>query len=86
MTGGVHIRVYIDDTSVLDEKYEITEPESSAFENGQINMQTTVRPGENYWLKQACTWQKANEDTTSTFGGSGSTGPNKAEMRENGMF
>ncbi len=75
---GVHIRVYIDDNSVLDEKYEITEPESSAFENGQINMQTTVRPGENYWLKQACTWQKANEDTTSTFGGSGSTGPNKA--------
>ena len=75
---GVHIRVYIDDQSVLDEKYEITEPESSAFENGQINMQTTVRPGENYWLKQACTWQKANEDTTSTFGGSGSTGPNKA--------
>lgn len=75
---GVCIQVFIDDGRRFDEKYKITSPDSDAFSENQINMQTTVQLGEGYWLAQACRWQKANEADYSTFGGSGSTGPNQA--------
>ncbi len=75
---GVCIQVFIDGGRRFDENYKITSPDSDAFSENQINMQTTVQLGEGYWLAQACRWQKANEADYSTFGGSGSTGPNQA--------
>ncbi|OUN67670.1 hypothetical protein B5G11_15610 [Drancourtella sp. An57] len=75
---GVSIQVIINGGKKFDKKYKITSPNSNEFGNDQINMQTTVQPGEGYWLAQACRWQKANENEYSIFGGSGSTGPNKA--------
>ncbi|RHV29795.1 fibro-slime domain-containing protein [Ruminococcus sp. OM05-10BH] len=75
---GVSIQVIINGNKRFDKKYKITSPNSSEFGDNQINMQTTVQPGEGYWLAQACRWQKANENEYSIFGGSGSTGPNKA--------
>lgn len=75
---GVSIQVIINGGERFDKKYKITSPNSNEFGNDQINMQTTVQPGEGYWLAQECRWQKANENEYSTFGGSGSTGPNQA--------
>lgn len=75
---GVSIQVIINGDKRFDKKYKITSPNSNEFGNDQISMQTTVQPGEGYWLAQACRWQKANENEYSIFGGSGSTGPNKA--------
>lgn len=44
-----------------------------------VNLQTTVKPGEGYYLAKECEWIKANADSITKFGGSGSTGMNKAD-------
>ena len=79
------IKVYLGDYKEFDKTYEL---DMSDDDYGNVNLQTTVKPGEGYYLAQACHWQKAgyaadDENGNEYFGGSGSTGMNKVPANNN---
>lgn len=66
------IQVYVDEDTIT-ETFRL----KTAYSN--VNLQTTVKPGDGYYLAKECEWQKAGSDKVdSEFGGSGSTGMNQA--------
>lgn len=69
------IQVYVNNNNPVTETF-LLDMTDSGYEN--VNLQTTVRPGNGYYLAKECQWQKAGSDKVSTFGGSGSTGMNTA--------
>lgn len=71
----LRIEVYIENSLEVDKIYELDMSDDN-YDN--VNLQTTVKPGDGYYLAQACIWRKAGSEDVSTFGGSGSTGMNKA--------
>lgn len=70
------IEVYLENKQQVSKTYQLDMNDDAYDDN--VNLQTTVKPGEGYYLAQACHWQKAGSEDVSTFGGSGSTGMNKA--------
>ena len=71
----LRIKVYLNGEEVDDKLYRLDMSDDEY--DGKVNLQTTVKPGEGYYLAQACEWSKAGSKDD-TFGGSGSTGMNKA--------
>lgn len=70
------IEVYLENQRRVSKTYQLDMNDDAYDDN--VNLQTTVKPGEGYYLAQACHWQKAGSEDVSTFGGSGSTGMNQA--------
>lgn len=70
----LRIEVYVETDSLFSKEYQLDMEDD---EYSSVNLQTSVRPGDNYYL-QKCVWQKAGEEKKNTFGGSGNTGMNKA--------
>ena len=70
----LRIEVYVENGSLFSKEYQLDMEDD---EYSSVNLQTSVRPGDNYYL-QKCVWQKAGEEKKNTFGGSGNTGMNKA--------
>lgn len=70
----LRIEVYVENDSLFSKEYQLDMEDD---EYSSVNLQTSVRPGDNYYL-QKCVWQKAGEEKKNTFGGSGNTGMNKA--------
>ncbi len=72
-TRNIRIYVYYNSSEVLEGN--LLRLDMSEEEYASINLQTTVKPGNGYYLDY-CKWEKYNDDED-TFGGSGSTGMNK---------
>lgn len=70
----LRIEVYVENDSRFSKEYQLAMTDDKY---SSVNLQTSVRPGDNYYL-QKCVWQKAGEEKKNTFGGSGNTGMNKA--------
>ena len=70
------IQVYVNNNNPVTETF-LLDMTDSAYDT--VNLQTTVRPENGYYLARECVWQKAGSDkVNSKFGGSGSTGMNTA--------
>lgn len=70
------IQVYVNNSNCVTETF-LLDMTDSAYDT--VNLQTTVRPENGYYLARECEWQKAGSDeVNSKFGGSGSTGMNQA--------
>lgn len=70
------IEVYLENQQQVSKTYQLDMNDDAYDDN--VNLQTTVKPGDGYYLSRACKWQKAGSEDVSTFGGSGSTGMNQA--------
>ena len=74
----LEIEVYLNDEKKESAKYKL---EMTNDEYDQVNLQTTIKPRDGYYLQKECIWQKAgvsDSEKFDKFGGSGSTGLNKA--------
>ena len=71
----LRIQVYVNNSERVKETFRL---DMTGYEYANVNLQTTVRPGNEYYLAKECQWQKAGSGEVSTFGGSGSTGMNTA--------
>lgn len=69
------IEVYVNDRMTQSTQYKLNMKDDAY---SQVNLQTTVKPGNGYYLQKECIWQKAGVSDSDKFGGSGSTGLNKA--------
>ena len=77
----LQIEVYLKGGSnpIKEQTYRLNMDDS---DYNDVNLQTTVKPGEGYYLAEECQWQKAGENRPNNesgyFGGSNSTGMNQA--------
>ena len=70
------IQVYVDNRNPVTETFLL---DMTNYEYKNVKLQTTVKPGDGYYLAKECEWQKAgSSEVDSQFGGSGSTGMNQA--------
>ena len=77
----LRVNIYLEGREAYSELYRL-DVHDYTLEN--VSLQTTVKPGDGYYLAKECEWRKANADAGSItkFGGSGSTGMNKAGTEE----
>lgn len=80
----LRIQVYVNNDERVEETFRL---DMTGSEYANVNLQTTVRPGNKYYLAKECQWQKAGENQPNNesgyFGGTGSTGMNVAGEKGN---